>query len=113
MRLYWPPKELIFVAQGRPPYILAFGSEKDLPGLAKPDLMQVALGSVGERDIREAGVGADVSSASFDRPAPARGGTAAAAEPWTKYAVWAVLAGGALLLSWMAWNLIRKSGTGD
>jgi hypothetical protein len=110
MQMYWHPKELVFVAQGKPPYILAFGSGKDLPGLAKPDLMQIALGGIGERDIPEAEIGASLLPASFDQPpVPERDETA---KQWTKYIVWAVMVGAALLLSWIAWSLIQKSKTG-
>jgi hypothetical protein len=111
MRMSWHPKELVFVAQGKPPYILAFGGGMDSPGLAslaRPDLMQAALGGVGERNILEAQVAANALPASFDRPPnPERGGTEAD-RPWMKYAVWAVMVAGALLLSWIAWNLIQK-----
>jgi hypothetical protein len=108
MSMSWHPKELIFVGQGRPPYILAFGSGKDLPGLAKPDLMRAALSGIDERDIREVKVTAVALPASFDRSAlPDR--EAAADERWSKYVVWAVLVGGALLLSWISWSLIRKN----
>ncbi|MDR1137437.1 MAG: DUF3999 domain-containing protein [Synergistaceae bacterium] len=113
MRMYWHPKELVFVAQGKPPYIFAFGGVKDSPGLAKPDLMRAALDDIDERDILEAEIGASVPPASFDRPPLLDSGGTAAGGQWTKYVVWAVLVGGALLLSWISWNLIQKSKTGE
>jgi hypothetical protein len=107
----WHPKELVFVAQGKPPYILAFGSDKNAPGLARPDLMEIALSGVRERDIPEAAMEASPISS---EPAPvAERDEAEPERRWTKYVVWAVLVGGALSLSWMAWSLLRKNGTGE
>jgi hypothetical protein len=113
MRMFWHPKELVFVAQGKPPYILAFGLGGDAPGLARPDLMQAALGDIGERNISEGEVGASALPASPDRPPNPERGAVEADNPWAKYAVWAVLVAGALLLSWIAWSLIQKSKPGE
>lgn len=114
MRMSWHPKELVFVAQGKPPYILAFGGSVDSSGLAslaRPDLMQAVLDGIGERSILEAGVVANASPISPDQPPnPERGG-AETDRPWMKYAVWAVMVAGALLLSWIAWSLIRQGKT--
>ncbi|MDR2780753.1 MAG: DUF3999 domain-containing protein [Synergistaceae bacterium] len=109
MQMYWRPKELVFVAQGKPPYILAYGCEKDLPGLAGPDLMKIALDGVEERDIPEAAPKETPLPSSANLTAPVETDGTKPGKEWTKYVVWAVLAGGALLLSWMAWNLIRKN----
>jgi hypothetical protein len=111
MRMYWHPKELVFVAQGKPPYMLAFGGDVTLPGLAGPDLMQAALGGIDDHDILEAEVDASALPASPDRPPDLDRDVPEAKKRWTKYAVWAVLVGGALLLSWIAWSLIRQGET--
>jgi hypothetical protein len=106
MRVSWRPKELVFVAQGRVPYILAIGSTKESPGLARPDLMRSALDSVEDGDMLEA-----KANEALDEPA----GSAAATDEsgpenkkWSQYAVWAILTAGALLLSWIALSLIQK-----
>jgi hypothetical protein len=111
MRMYWHPKELVFVAQGRPPYVLAFGSDKDSPGLAKPDLMRIALDGAGEHDILETEVSADIIPSLADRTVIRESGDTETGIPWAKYVVWAVLVGGALLLSCIAWSLIQKGKT--
>jgi hypothetical protein len=108
MLMLWRPKELVFVAQGRLPYILAFGSDKDSPGLARPDLMKIALGGVEDRDMAETAAEETPFSSSAGPAVSMEQGEAEPGGQWTKYVVWAVLVGGALLLSWMAWNLIRK-----
>jgi hypothetical protein len=111
MQMRWLPKELIFVAQGKPPYILAFGSNKDAPGLARPGLMEIALSGVRERDIPETAM--EVAPI-YPEPMPVAERDESGPEmQWTKYVVWAVLVGGALSLSWMAWSLLRKNGTGE
>jgi hypothetical protein len=111
LQMRWHPKELVFVAQGKPPYVLAFGRGGNPPRLARPDLMQIALGGIDERDILEAEIGASAPPVSPDRPPDSESGGTDAYKEWTKYAVWAVLVGGALLLSWIAWSLIRKNKT--
>jgi hypothetical protein len=113
MRMFWHPKELVFVAQGKPPYILAFGGGEDTPGLARPDLMQAALGDIAERNISEAEIGANALPVSPDRPPNPERGATEADKSWAKYAVWAVLVLGALLLSWIAWSLIQKNKPGE
>jgi hypothetical protein len=111
MQISWRPKEIVFVAQGPSPYILAFGCHKNLPGLAKPELMPTVLGGIGERNILEAEIGASITPASFDQPPAFDSGETPDDTQWEKYAkyvVWAVLVGGALLLSWISWSLIQK-----
>ncbi|MDR1508158.1 MAG: DUF3999 domain-containing protein [Synergistaceae bacterium] len=111
MRMYWRSKEVIFVAQGRPPYILALGSYKDSPGLARPDLMKIALGGIEGRDIPEADVENSPLPSSASPADLTESERAGLDKLWMKYVVWAVLVGVALLLSWMAWSLIRKDKT--
>ena len=67
------------------------------------------MDGVEERDIPEAAVGETPLLPSSDTlEAPVERGEAEPEGQWARYVVRAVLAGGALLLSWMAWNLIRK-----
>jgi hypothetical protein len=108
MIIYWHPKELVFVAQGKPPYRLAFGSDKDSPWAARPDLMNIALADIAERAIPEARIDETMVPASAAQTGILNQDSEAAGKQWAKYAMWASLSGGALLLSWIAWRLIRK-----
>jgi hypothetical protein len=105
MRISWRAKELVFVAQGKPPYIMAFGSDMGPPSLARPDLMSAALSATAGNDVIEAktaGPAAGPADQRTDAP-----DEAADYKEWTRYLVWAVLTGGALFMSWIAWRLIR------
>jgi hypothetical protein len=112
MLLFWEPKELVFMAQGSPPYILACGSDRDAPGLARPDLLRGVLGGVDARTVQETRVAEVLAGRDAPRdPPPPLEDDGEADRRWLRYLVWAILAGAALLMSWMAWNLLRKSGS--
>jgi hypothetical protein len=108
MRLFWHPKEIVFMAQGEGPYILALGSSENFGPLSNPGLISSALGQIGPADILEAKIA---------RPIETAPGASEEDEPqkeasWPKYLVWCILTGAALLLSWIAWRLIRKDAGG-
>jgi hypothetical protein len=103
MRVYWRPKELVFMAQGKGPYILAFGCKEPLVPLSNPGLMESAIEGIDAGDILEAGITGAASAVSVTPPPEEN---AAVESKWPQYMVWAVLTASALLLSWMAWRLI-------
>jgi hypothetical protein len=104
MEVEWRPRELVFLAQGSPPYMLAAGSVKDAPSLQRPSLVRDALAEVAEGAVLAASMGAVVRSA--DLP-PAVLDGAPASRAWQKYFVWGVFVVGALLFSWIAWRLLQ------
>jgi hypothetical protein len=104
MFFQWRPKEVVFMAQGKKPYILAFGSEKESPSLDRPDLIKEALKVTEPGGVLEARLSVQLAAAPQPAAAP---NEPASDKTWRQYAVWAVLTSGALLLSWIAWNLIR------
>lgn len=104
LRLGWQPQELVFVAQGAGPYLLAYGSgQVEASGSALPQLL---------RDLQ--------SNRALIRPATLEdkrvlGGAEAllpprAPLPWRKWLLWAVLVIAAAALGFMAWKLAREMG---
>lgn len=95
----WVPQQLVFVARGDGPFTLAYGSARVAPTPAADPLAQL---------VRE---NRDRASARVARAGEPRtlGGAALLAPPtaiaWKKWILWAAIAGGVLLLAWMARRL--------
>ncbi|MDR1966051.1 MAG: DUF3999 domain-containing protein [Synergistaceae bacterium] len=106
MQIFWRPREAVFLAQGKPPYTLAVGSEKTLPSPENPDLMGEALSRVTEGDMLEAKIAGEVSNDSVETR---QAKTGPGDKKWPRYAVWGTLTGCALLMSWIAWRLMGKN----
>jgi hypothetical protein len=108
MLLYWRPKEIVFMAQGGGPYILALGSLENFRSLASPALIDSALSQIEPADILETKIARSIEVA---QDAPEK--EAPKETSWPKYLVWGILTGAALLFSWIAWRLIRKDGKNE
>ncbi|MDR1515721.1 MAG: DUF3999 domain-containing protein, partial [Synergistaceae bacterium] len=107
LELFWRPIDVVFMAQGKSPYIIALGSDNKLaPSLQRSALMKGALEAVGTRRVL-------VSSLTPDAPteiqrAPDNAEDEAVQTNWARYMVWSALIAGAALLSWMAFSLLKK-----
>ncbi len=103
--LGWLPHELLFVARGTPPFLLAFGNGHLQQDAAAPsDLILQALADEHSRAmVGQATMGAPVelggSAALQPPPAPL---------PWKKWLLWAILFAGLLLLGIMLGKLNRQ-----
>lgn len=103
LRLGWIPEQLLFIAQGEPPFVLAYasthvsGSEAPLPQLLNVEEIDADL------LVKTAHLGLALTLGSADN-------LLARADPpnWQRYALWSVLILGVILLSWMAWRLYRE-----
>jgi hypothetical protein len=103
----WVPHRLVFLAQGRPPYTLAFGSgsQRVRPFPLQSLLDQVAP-QTGTRTITaSAQPGPKVTlggESKLQLPPPPL--------PWKKWALWTCLLLGVALMGWMALRLYRQMG---
>lgn len=108
LELFWQPREVIFLAQGPPPYMIAVGRKERGELAQNPRLLKEALRGVSERDILESKAEEIVvrnhSVQSVQKPKEAE----IESKPWQQYLIWAVFLLGALMLSWMAFSLLRK-----
>lgn len=100
LALGWTPHQLRFVAQGEPPYTVAFGS-------ATVGAAGSLLGTLDDGKLEGMRVPATASEV-FDL-----GGTARLqASPWRTWVLWGVLVGALVLLGWMVRRLVRQLGPG-
>lgn len=102
--LGYTPQEMLFVARGSSPFLLAYGNGKIQTSAAKK--RSTALQSLTENDeqnlIRKAEIGQRIilgGEKMLAIPAP---------NPWKKRILWLVLIGGVAILAIMAWSLTRK-----
>jgi hypothetical protein len=101
LQVGWTPSDLVFLARGEGPFVVAYGSalapaaETDLSSM--PTAVTVMRATLGAR--RELG-------------GPARLARPAAEFPWKRALLWAVLAMGVCLLAWMAYRLSKDMDTG-
>ncbi len=102
------PQQVLFVARGAGPYVLAFGSAK-AAGAALP----VATLVPGYRDDKPLEAAhATLGDARAQTRSPSAWPEWLELEPgdWKKLALWAVLVVGVALLAWMAWRLSAQMG---
>lgn len=100
LRLGWQPRELVFLAQGTGPFLLAYGSARAATAEAAPGLPRnlgddphlVAEVRIGEQRTLAG------PSAALPPPPPL---------PWRRWALWATLIAAAAALCVMAWRLAR------
>lgn len=108
------PEQIVFLAGGKAPYILAVGNQdaRDValdpatlvPGFGSPDSPEIAHATIDESALPRASEGG-VSSAAQSQ-APERN--------WKKIALWSVLLLGVLGMAAMAWQLVRQmKGSGE
>jgi len=104
LELGWVSRTLTFVAQGEPPYTVAYGNALIGPPRQPVDAL---LSSLDARQGR-----AMVKSAQLSEPR-ALGGVARLSPPppllpWRRWLLWAVLGTGVLVLAWMVRRLYRQ-----
>lgn len=96
LALGWTPHRLRFVAQGEPPYVVAFGS-------ASSNATRPLLATLEEEKLAGLTVSANATEV-FDL-----GGTGRLhASPWRTWLLWGVLLGGLALLAWMVRRLAGR-----
>ena len=102
MTIGWRASELYFLAQGRGPYVLAFGSSRYLR------LQNASLAGDGRLQLAavDAEIGAPVGFAKISAT-PKSDDEGQAPVAWQRYLVWGLLLLGAMLLSGMAWMLLN------
>jgi hypothetical protein len=100
LALGWTPHRLRFVAQGEPPYTVAFGS-------ASSNANRPLLGTLEDGKL-DGMIGSATGTEVFDLGGPAR----LHASPWRTWVLWGVLLGGLALLGWMVRRLVRQLGSG-
>lgn len=113
LRLSWTPSTIVFLANGKPPYRLAFGRADAKPGSSA--LAQVAPGfsraeiatldSAVAGALQSADANADEGTGAADK--------AAAAARIRMAALWGALLAGVGVLSFMAWRLIKQMKSGE
>ncbi len=98
----WTPRSLVFLARGEGPYTLAFGSRRVAPVLTDgrrllgDDIAIVGLPLAGSGATRPLGDATRALSETRDID-------------WKQLALWAVLVAGALLLTLLAWRVLRSA----
>lgn len=104
LELGWIPHVLTFMAQGKPPYVIAFGSGTVEPLQRTVDLMTFA----GYGPQQKVLIKTATTSQSYmlggveklEQPSPPL--------PWQTWILWAVLIVGVMLLALMVWRLSRQ-----
>ncbi len=106
LRLGWQPSELVFIARGTPPYVLAFGSGKLVnkqENSADGMLFQALSLNGSKQSFGRAGLGKKIllgGQAALKSPAQP--------VPWKKWLLWTVLIFGVCLLAFMARSLSKE-----
>lgn len=107
LELGWTPHVLTVVAQGDPPYTVAFGSAA---AESAAESVESLLGSI-SGDQEAALVSSATASDMFTlggidklKPPPPP-------LPWKEWLLWAVLVLGVAVLAWMVWRLLQKVGS--
>ncbi len=106
LQLGWSPSELVFVARGTPPFLLAFGSAKleQQEGKTDSEMILQAAGTAPNNQVVSAArlgkrieLGGDKALQPLPQP-----------QPWKKWLLWAILILGVGLLAGMARSLIKE-----
>lgn len=101
------PEQLVFLAEGKPPYRLALGNA-DVKNVALPLATLVpGLGGDNAPEIADATV-LPVTPTAVSASKPARMQPLAEKIDWKKAALWSVLVAGVLAMGFMAWQLLRQ-----
>jgi hypothetical protein len=110
LEMGWIPHDLLFVAQGDGPYMLAYGSARlgneALPG-GMPELLTAMAKKDAEQLLKTATPGAEVELGGVGQRIPAPPPL-----PWKKWVLWGVLVIGVGIIAWMAVSLGRGMGNG-
>ena len=102
LRLGWVGEQLLFVAQGEAPFMLAYGSGR-VAGVDTPLSQLLGVENIQQQQlIKAAQLGSRIEMGDSSRLRP----LTPAAE-WKRYGLWAVLVLGLILLAWMAMRLLK------
>ena len=102
LRAGWQPNEIVFAARGRPPFTLAYGNYAATAGA-----LPIATLVPGYDDTK--GLPANVAIAAAGAPMAIGGPNQLKKPPDVKrWALWAALVLGVVVLGWMAWRLSRE-----
>lgn len=106
LELGWTPHVLAFVAQGQPPYILAYGSASVEPQRQAMDTMMYTIhGTQQQVSTKTATISRSYTLGGSERLEPPPKPL-----PWRTWLLWSVLIAGVGLLAWMVWQLSREMG---
>lgn len=105
LRLGYRPEVVVFLAQGKPPYALAAGSARsqraDAPLPQMVDSIRRARGAQWQPAPASLGAAQMLAGDEALVPAPKQ-------RDWKSWLLWALLVGGALLVSGLAFSLLRR-----
>ncbi|MGH8310594.1 MAG: DUF3999 family protein, partial [Steroidobacteraceae bacterium] len=105
LRLGWRPAEVVFLAQGEPPFRLFAGSARHAK--PTPELVRLDEGLRGvwrDKHLEAA------APATLGRRETIAGEDAYSIQPrevWRVWLLWALLVGGVAFVAWMAWRVAR------
>jgi hypothetical protein len=103
LKIGWHPHEIVFVAQGPAPYMLAYGSGRVAASDAPVDAL---LASLRESDLTNR-----VHEATLGQPHTLGGaGALSVAPPYRRLALWGILAVAVGALAWLAIRTLRENG---
>ena len=105
--LGWLPHVLTFVAQGDPPYTVAFGNAV-MTAAARP--VDTLLQGIDE-DQEKGLIAEAIASSAFTLGGEGKLQPPAAPFPWRTLVLWTVLLCGIVMLAWMVRRLLRQMGT--
>lgn len=106
LELGWIPHVLTFVAQGEPPFVIAYGSGAVQPLKQTPDsLIHTIYDTKQQVSIKTATTSPAYTLGGAEKLQPPPEPL-----PWRKWLLWFVMIMGAVLLAWMVWRLSRQLG---
>lgn len=110
LSLGWQSDELLFLARGRGPFLLAYGSGKLETAEANghSEMVLTTLGQQGDNLVRPAWLGKEIElggQEALKAPEPPT--------PWKTWLLWGVLVAGVVGMAAMAMRLVREMRVGD
>lgn len=107
VKLAWQPQQLVFVARGRPPYRVVWGSAQVNPVSINANQLLPNIGS--DITTSENMISTALLLSDTKRPVNKQALQPKAKEVnWRQWILWIVLVGSALLLIWVATRLMKK-----
>lgn len=101
--LGWIPEQVVFVAQGQGPFLLAYGASDVMPAASTLDnLLNLFPLKNAKENIKKAQLGMETALGGNIKLMPHQ------EVAWKKWILWGVLIAGVLLLAWMSRRLLRQ-----
>lgn len=101
------PAQIIFLARGEGPYLLAVGNKEAKDVALAPATLVPGFGTSGSPEIADASILEAATQTTFPLATPAAS-TAAQERNWKKIALWGVLVLSVFGMAAMAWQLLRQ-----